>query len=674
MTNWFDNSFRKVHIIYVSPEWVKDRGEKFDALKLSRNLKDAGVDCIELYCKDHYGCCYYNSSLGSKYPRDILGELLEQTKKLKIKMIAYFSIGWDMYATGNHPHWTSIDKNGKIRRTYPFEWTCLNSGYGDYALKQLQQLVHNYDIDGLWLDCIPIGYEVPESIYMVQSLDVPCYCPACTKSFREKLGRNIPRAPSIEDKVEFFKFRNEVHRVFLERCQRLLRDKNPDAILTYNAAGSLGDPIDISDIISIEGSAPNYARQSFISRWGKSRSKPFEVLTSNALDFWCDLTVKPPDLMKLESAIVLSHGGTMTFGHIPYTTGESGSAQFSTIKEVFKWIEEIEGHIANQEGVSDAAVLIGVKPLMSPQFRREITDGAESISDIMIGRHIQFDIVSGTFDMSKYSLIAIGDQKTLSDEDAQRLRNYVKSGGNLLVTSQTGLIDENGRKRSDFILSDVLGIKFRGASGNSFSYLRLEDEKVSQGIWADYIMVKTEPLDIDLDGADVLGWSVSPETELSEATTVLWGQPHPDETRVRPLITLNKYEKGRAVYIGLSPQSKGIVNQSMRTIVGNIIESLIPQKILVTDASSGVEVVLNKRGGEYVLHLNNYYSGDPNWFGKMTFKDISVKIDLERIGKVKRVYDPLSGENLKHNIQNGYLEVMIDRLNINSMSVIEIGS
>ena len=51
----------------------------------------------------------------------------------------------------------------------------------------------------------------------------------------------------------------------------------PEAVLTYNAAGAPGDPIDSGDLISIEGHAPEYVRQSFNARWAKMRGKPFEI-------------------------------------------------------------------------------------------------------------------------------------------------------------------------------------------------------------------------------------------------------------------------------------------------------------------------------------------------------------------------------------------------------------
>jgi hypothetical protein len=50
--SWFDQAFRKVHILYVSPEWARGRGSAFDAGRYAESLAEARVECVELYTKD----------------------------------------------------------------------------------------------------------------------------------------------------------------------------------------------------------------------------------------------------------------------------------------------------------------------------------------------------------------------------------------------------------------------------------------------------------------------------------------------------------------------------------------------------------------------------------------------------------------------------------------------
>ncbi|NLF01853.1 MAG: hypothetical protein GX601_12835 [Anaerolineales bacterium] len=75
--SWFAESLLKAHILYVSPEWVPDRGACFDGPAMAGFLKDAGIGAAELYCKDVHGINYYATklALGAPYPRDVAGEL-----------------------------------------------------------------------------------------------------------------------------------------------------------------------------------------------------------------------------------------------------------------------------------------------------------------------------------------------------------------------------------------------------------------------------------------------------------------------------------------------------------------------------------------------------------------------------------------------------------------------
>src|SRR5712692_4891179 len=150
--NWFGQSFRKVHILYVSPQWTKERGRAFDAGQYADSLAEAGVDCVELYTKDSHGTCYFPCSLGLPYPRDVLGELSPELHKRDIRLMAYFSVGFDNYALGLHPEWRAVNYLGDPQRFGPFYMACLNSPYADFALQQIHELVAGYAVDGYWLD------------------------------------------------------------------------------------------------------------------------------------------------------------------------------------------------------------------------------------------------------------------------------------------------------------------------------------------------------------------------------------------------------------------------------------------------------------------------------------------------------------------------------------------
>ena len=50
----------------------------------------------------------------------------------------------------------------------------------------------------------------------------------------------------------------------------------------------------------------------------------------------------------------------------------------------------------------------------------------------------------------------------MSDAVAARLRQYVRDGGRLFATFETGLYDDTGTRRKEFALADVFGMADAG--------------------------------------------------------------------------------------------------------------------------------------------------------------------------------------------------------------------
>ena len=262
--NWFAQTFRKVHIIYASPLWAKERGAAFDAEEYADSLAAAGVDCVELYTKDHHGICYYPCSLGFSYPHDVVGELLAALRKRVIRLIAYFSVCFDNYALGLHPEWRAVNVWGDPSKVGPFYMACWSSGYMDYALQQIRELAQGYAVDGYWLDIMPFVRNVPQTEWMSNSLPSPCYCLSCQKGYEEETGERLPLLVTPDSQVgsplfgdlsvqqivgqpfldnhaeQAYQFLLGKGEAFLVQAMEILRAHNPEALITYNGANSPG--------------------------------------------------------------------------------------------------------------------------------------------------------------------------------------------------------------------------------------------------------------------------------------------------------------------------------------------------------------------------------------------------------------------------------------------------
>ncbi len=114
------------------------------------------------------------------------------------------------------------------------------------------------------------------------------------------------------------------------------------------------------------------------------------------------------------------------------------------------------------ETIADAAILRSYASIgHSTKETRYSTILSEQT---LIQKKIPFDIIfnNNLKDLSKYSVLILADQESLSDEQAALIREYVKQGGGLVATGNTSLFTEWRRQRRSFALADVFGISNPG--------------------------------------------------------------------------------------------------------------------------------------------------------------------------------------------------------------------
>ena len=636
MSEWFSESFRKIHKLYVSPQWAGQQGAKFDAAQYADNLADTAVDCLELYCKDHHGTCYYPSSLGMPHPRNILGELLPELKKRDIRLIAYVSICFDNYALGIHPEWRMVNYLGDPYKLRPFYMASICSPYTDFVLQQIDELASTYADDGFWLDIIPLARDVRQDIWMIAPHPIPDYSFYAQRAYEAATGEQLPLRPTPDEADGIFEFMTAQVDDFLERAYALIRRHLPDAIVTYNAAGAPGDPVDSADLISIEGHAPNYVRQSFNARWAKTRGKPFEILTAGATD----------------------------------------QAQFDGFGQVFRPVLEIEPWLRDASGVSDIGLVFAPKPRTASNLWGIMQDGAEAFHDALLDMRLQYDIIQFDADLSQYQLLILPDQAALSDEELDKLRDYVREGGKLLASGCSALWDETGKRRADFGLADVFGASYQRDAGSEFVYLRLTGGGLRETVTALPILIDKTPLQVKARDSEVIAEFILPEAGRSEATTVLWGDAAPDDSKRIPAIMRKAFGQGECAYIAAPLRAQGMPNAWVKRFMAVLAAQLVERPVLKTNAPAGVEVVLNRQGQRHIIHLLNRYSGSVDHLSwkdeRFELRDIAIELDLSRLAMnaVQRVFQA-PDIDLAHEVSAGRLSIRLPALSCHAVIVIE---
>ncbi|MEN8228117.1 MAG: alpha-L-fucosidase [Bacteroidota bacterium] len=130
--------------------------EKFNATKIARLAKKAGMKYLVVTTKHHEGFCLWDSKF-TKYDiastpvkdRDFVRELADACKKQGIRFGTYYSIiDW------HHPSQSIIknDETGKGIWNQPVMLPGKKPEYVQYMKNQIRELIDNYDTDILWFD------------------------------------------------------------------------------------------------------------------------------------------------------------------------------------------------------------------------------------------------------------------------------------------------------------------------------------------------------------------------------------------------------------------------------------------------------------------------------------------------------------------------------------------
>ena len=150
-------------------------------------------------------------------------------------------------------------------------------------------------------------------------------------------------------------------------------------------------------------------------------------------------------------------------------------------------------------------------------------------------------------ELEKYTALLLPNIALLSDSQLRQLREYAHAGGSLLATFETGLYTDRNRKRKDFGLADVFGIRkageIIGTTGNAYSARIEKQHAILDGFtgtnWIAGAEYRVPVSAIEGPILTVVPGSVAYPPELS--------YPDPSHTQ-EPAVVVRQNGKSRLIY------------------------------------------------------------------------------------------------------------------------------
>ena len=688
MSEKFKSTYRGYLIDHHSPDPPVVTLENLDPAAYERFFAEAHIDQIMVYCKDHWGSSYYNTETGRKHPglgsRDWVAELVPVLRKHDIEFTAYYCFEYDSYAPAAYPEWSVQTADGiPLRCGMPTnscnaKWgiPCLHTGYRDYVLKQLQEIVSKYHPDSLFIDIFGMTL---------------CYCETCRKLYRDRFGYDIPETDEdrLAHNLDVVSYLDDEAEKMLDDVRRTVLKIDPELAVTINFSAHYPKRIrDKLDYLFTEPWAGNWLSGAYAR--DTSGGKPFQLGPGEISQVY---NYQPDTVYELATAeIAAQNSRVFMYSESMHFDGTLEMEEARKVGRAYGEIEKFQPYLTNRTihadiailQSDDADILCATEPVQIRCVGRALVNGPHrqailgamklcdrSMKTWRIVPELELDLQK----MCSYKMIILPNLFHIRDELAANLRRYVAQGGCLLVTGESGMYDAAGRTLSDFALADLMGC-----------HLIQKDEAFRKNTWCAYIQQTNDPiwkrsakttppvgpyiLRTAADGGRALGHFIDPAVLLTDTTWVNWGCPLPGHPNGQTAIYENTVGNGKVLttcfdfctmastdYIWTRDFFFGLLDQYLTLSIS-----------LDTDYPNSLEFTCYTRNQELLVHelsaMARLTGGDTPLLPGGT---LQIADTFRQVIQAEQVYPEHRPLTIRCNPMTGYTEVDLPPLQIHNV-------
>jgi hypothetical protein len=631
-------------------------------------LELMGPDFVQTDCKGHPGyTSWFSQTPEASVPpglkQDALAQWREATRKLGLPLHCHYSGIWDQAAGAKHPEWSVVTADGK-RGGAPFgqnagaatpETMCPRSAYLDeLMIPQMLELIDRYDVNGFWID---------GDLWAVQ----PCYCDKCRAAFTAETGIANPPA-ELDDPhwPAWWNFTRRSFYAFVTRYCNAVHEYKPGVLVCSNWLQTFrnpGEPAVPTDWISgdnawVWGLDGSRCEARFLS----TRGKPWDIMLWN---FYCShgmdnqdspWTVKPPQMLMQEAAVLLASGGNVQiYEHPPVRDGRLIPWRQQRLAEVSAFVKARRETCQHTETIPQIAVLHSEHHLFSNPTGKNLLGDIDFIPVqgavfALLENSFGVDILDewALFQhLSEFPVVVAPEQIRMSDKMIMELKKYVEAGGCLMLT---------GSEMFDRFGEDFLGFRSIAVESEKSFVVPAADGEVP-------VYSKTWRLGQTTTG-EACGW-------LGRGCLL------EDQQTTHPAVTINRVGDGLVAYVPADIFRDFQHNRYplTRTFIGGLINRLMPDPDILVSAPPSVDVTLRQRGNTRFIHFVNRSSGIPNLPNNGAIDNIpsvgpvSVRMRLEQ--QPHTVGLALESGELEWSWDNGVLAVRISAVAIHCALQVE---
>jgi len=227
--------------------------------------------------------------------------------------------------------------------------------------------------------------------------------------------------------------------------------------------------------------------------------------------------------------------------------------------------------------------------IASSSFPEQHDNQLQACWDMFYWRNMDARVIEINRSSLNYKLLFVPGIAVMDELTATKIREFVKNGGTVIMTSNSAIVDTVGQVFATTrpgMLSDVFGIRVGSyeeiEAMNEISRKSYKGKKLELTYKGKAIDTESARFDIiEPKGAEILGRITSLDKDY-------------------PIITSNKYGKGRAIYVGLPAKGETL---------GSLLDELIVELSIKKGPEVPSGVMARQIDKNHFLYLN--VSGEP---------------------------------------------------------------
>jgi hypothetical protein len=631
---------------------IPDVGENFDEETFTDRIRNCGVDYLVFHARCNQGLAYYNTRIGTRHPSlkyDLFGKLSEACQRKGIALGAYFNAGISSEEGLQHREWTTLYFDGRSLREPRFtphvRTMCYNSGYRDHLIEMVKEVLHQYPVEGLMIDCL---------------INYPCICPVCVQEMKK---RNIDWSDlsAVTRFAEISAVR--LAKDIAEEAMKI----NPDLLISNNYP-SYEELLGINtyfDVVSLPASDSGYEFMPVMAHYVRTLGDyPVLNMTGRFYD-WGDFGgLRPEEAIKSELLYGLANGMRPNIGGHFHPRGDLENAVLDRVERIYKELRTMEPWFDNAKNITEIAIVYP-KKIANIRGDRQLKSAVRMLSELKQ----QFDVVTLASDWSKYKVLIFPDDILFDEETARRVKKHVNEGKAVISTGFSGLDPE----KRHFVLEQEWGIKFLGENLFDPAYFTV-GENCNEGLPDMPLSLYSNGIEVEASGKTrTEARLVKPYHNRDWDGEYAFYYNPPDKVTEKPALTINGQVAHFSHRIFSGYYDKASVE--LRTVFSNVLDRFLAKPLVKTkNLPSFSRVFVTEQPKRRMVYLLSYL---PEMRGNTQMIEEPIELDNITLSlrhddrNFKNIYLAPKKERLSYTLEGGYVHINIPKSKGYSLLVIE---